>query len=148
MNTQFANIATPSEIVVTVTFSIELSGNSAEMHLCLPYSMIEPIRDILYSAMLSEQASVDKRWTVTLTRQLQSADVELSAPLGQTMISLGDIVKMRVGDIIPINIEQKLTAEIGGVPVLQCRYGVQNGQYALKVENFVANEDAIVPARN
>src|SRR5512142_554493 len=54
MNTQFANIATPSEIVVAVTFTIELSGNSAEMHLCLPYSMVEPIRDVLYSTMNSE----------------------------------------------------------------------------------------------
>ena len=63
MNTQFANIATPSEVIVSVTFTIELSGNTAEMHLCLPYSMVEPIRDVLYSSMHSEQASSDKRWT-------------------------------------------------------------------------------------
>lgn len=148
MNTQFANIATPSEIVVTVTFSIELSGNSAEMHLCLPYSMVEPIRDILYSAMHSEQATTDKRWTMTLTRQLQSADVELTAPLGYATVTLGEIVKMKVGDIIPLNVAEFLTAEVDGVPVLQCRYGVQHGQYALKVERFTASDEAAVPARN
>lgn len=148
MNTQFANIATPSEIVVTITFTIELSGNSAEMHLCLPYSMVEPIRDILYSSMHSEQATVDKRWTMTLTRQLQSADVELSAPLGHAMVTLGAIVKMQVGDIIPIHVEEKLTAQVDGVPVLECRYGIQSGQYALKIENFVASNENVVPARN
>jgi flagellar motor switch protein FliM len=73
MNTQFANIATPSEIVLAVTFTIELSGASAEMHICLPYSMMEPIRDMLSSSMHSEQLSSDKHWTTTLTRQLQGA---------------------------------------------------------------------------
>src|SRR5487761_2035614 len=60
MNTQFANIATPSEIVVAVTFSIEFSGATAELHVCMPYSMIEPIRDVLYSSMHSEQVSSDR----------------------------------------------------------------------------------------
>jgi flagellar motor switch protein FliM len=139
MNTQFANIATPSEIVVTVTFSIELSGKTAEMHLCLPYSMVEPIRDILYSTMHSEQATGDKRWTMTLSRQLQSAQVELNAPLGSTTIMLREITKLKVGDIIPINVEKNLIVQVDGVPVLECRYGVQNNQYALRVERFVTN---------
>ena len=146
MNTQFANIATPSEIVVSATFSIELSGNTSEMHLCLPYSMIEPIRDILYSAMHSEQASADKRWIKTLTRQLQSAEIELSATLGHATVTLGDIVKMKTGDVIPIEIADQLTVEVDHVPVLECRYGVRNGQYALKVERFSANEEASTQA--
>ena len=141
MNTQFANIATPSEIVITVTFTIELSNNSSEIHLCLPYSMIEPIRDILHSGMHSEQASSDKRWSQLLSRQLQTADVELRAPLGHATVTLGDIVKMKNGDIIPLNVDQLISASIDGVPVLKCRYGVQNGQYALKVDQFAASAD-------
>ena len=62
MNTQFANIATPSEVVVAFTFTIDLSGNSAEMHICLPYSMIEPIRDLLYSR--SEERRVGKHFRI------------------------------------------------------------------------------------
>ena len=142
MNTQFANIATPSETVITVAFSIELSGNTSEMHLCLPYSMIEPIRDILYTAMQSNPASADKRWIKTLTRQLQTAEVELNAALGHATVTLGDIVKMKTGDIIPIEIPDQLTVEVDQVPVLQCRYGVRNGQYALKVEHFSVNEES------
>jgi flagellar motor switch protein FliM len=137
MNTQFANIATPSEIVVAVTYTLELSGSSAEMHLCLPYSMVEPIRDVLYSTMHSEQAGSDRRWTGTLARQLQLAEVELVVPLGETSITLGDIVKLKVGDIVPITISQKVQAHVDAVPVLECGYGVRNGQYALKVERFI-----------
>jgi flagellar motor switch protein FliM len=141
MNTQFANIATPSEIVIAYTFTIELSGNSAEMHLCLPYSMIEPIRDVLYSTMHSEQAGSDQRWTSMLRKQLLTAEVELVAPLGDTDLPLGDVAKLKVGDIVPIDIGNVVSVKIDGVPLMNCRYGVNNGQYALKVEKFLAPEE-------
>jgi flagellar motor switch protein FliM len=140
MNTQFANIATPSEIVVAVTFTIELTGNSAEMHLCLPYSMVEPIRDILYSTMHSEQAGSDRRWTSTLTGQLRTAEVELRVDLGETTLMLGDIVRLKVGDVIPLTIPDKVNATADGIPVMECKYGVRNGQYAVRVERFLKQE--------
>ena len=141
MNTQFANIATPSEIVLAVTFTIELSGASAEMHICLPYSMMEPIRDMLSSSMHSEQLSSDKHWTTTLTRQLQGAEVELVAPLCSARITLGDIMNMKVGDVVPVSIPETVAVAVDGVPVMECRYGLRNGQYALKVEKFTAEEE-------
>jgi flagellar motor switch protein FliM len=142
MNTQFANIATPSEIVVAVTFTVELGGNSAEMHLCLPYSMVEPIRDVLYSTMHSEQAGSDRRWTATLTKQLQLAEVEIVVPLANTSVTLGEIVNMKVGDVLPIIIDEEVQASVDGVPVINCRYGVRNGRYALRVEQFLAQDEA------
>jgi flagellar motor switch protein FliM len=141
MNTQFANIATPSEIVVAFTFTIELSGNSAEMHLCLPYSMIEPIRDVLYSTMHSEQAGSDKRWTGMLRHQLMNAEVELVAALGGSNITLGEVAKLKVGDVVPIDVDDVLHVRVDGIPLMNCRYGINNGQYALKVDDFVAPEE-------
>jgi flagellar motor switch protein FliM len=142
MNTQFANIATPSEIVVAVTFTMELAGNSAEMHLCIPYAMVEPIRDVLYSTMHSEQAGADRRWTSMLSQQLQQAEVELVAPLGGGELAVKDIANMKVGDILPLDIGDHVQALVDGVPVMECRYGVRNGQYALKVERFLALDEA------
>jgi flagellar motor switch protein FliM len=142
MNTQFANIATPSEIVVAFTFTIELSGNSAEMHLCLPYSMIEPIRDVLYSTMHSEQAGNDQRWTSMLRKQLLTAEVELVAPLGGTKLTLGEVAKLKVGDIVPIDIGAVISVKVDDVPLMSCRYGINHGQYALKVEKFLTPETA------
>ncbi|HEY1182502.1 MAG TPA: flagellar motor switch protein FliM [Rhodocyclaceae bacterium] len=140
MNTQFANIATPSEIVLSANFTVELSGNTADLHICLPYSMIEPLRDTLNSSMHSEQAASDKRWTNLLHRQLKLAEVEMVAPLGKTQVTLRDIVNMKVGDVIPMHIDENVEAEIDGVPVLACRYGVHDGQYALKIDRFLAPE--------
>ena len=138
MNSQFANIATPSEIVVSTTFTLEFGGATADMHICFPYSMLEPIRDLLYSTMQSDQLSSDKRWIGTLRKQLQGAEVEIVAQLGSGKISLGQILKLKVGDVIPLNIPEKIEALVDSVPLMECTYGQQNGQYALKVERFIA----------
>lgn len=142
MNTQFANIATPSEVVVAVTFTLELSGITAEMHFCLPYSMVEPIRDVLYSTMHSEQASSDTRWTSTLVRQLQTAEVEIVATMGKATATFGEIVNMKVGDVIALDVDETVPVAVDGVPIAACRYGVRNGQYALKIERFLAEEES------
>ncbi len=141
MNTQFANITTPSEVVIAISFTLEFSGNSSEMHVCLPYSMVEPIRDLLHSSMHSEQATSDNRWTSMLTRQLQTAEVEVVATLGTGSITLDQVVQLKVGDVIPIEIGDTVQANVDGVPIIESRYGIQNGQYALKIQRFLAEEE-------
>ncbi|MBI3284455.1 MAG: flagellar motor switch protein FliM [Burkholderiales bacterium] len=139
MNTQFANIATPNEVVVSTTFTIELGPVSGEMHMCMPYSMIEPIRDILTSSLQGETLEVDKRWVRLMTQQIQIAEVEIVADLGTTRVTLGDILNMKVGDVIPISIPEVISAKVDGTPVMECKYGVFNGQYALRVEKLISS---------
>ena len=150
MNSQFANIATPSEIVVSTSFSLEFGGTAADMHICFPYSMLEPIRDLLYSSMQSDQLSSDQRWIVMLRKQLKDAEVEIAAQLASTTVTLGQILKMKVGDIIPISIPEKITVNVDHIPLMECRYGQQGGQYALKIERFVTleNEEPALGAKN
>ncbi|MDN4057333.1 flagellar motor switch protein FliM [Massilia sp. YIM B02769] len=142
MNTQFANIATPNEVVVSSTFTIELGPVSGQIHFCMPYSMIEPIRDALTSSIQGEALEVDKRWIRLMTQQIQVAEVELVAELGHGKANFDDILNMKVGDVIPISVPDTIQATVDGVPVMECTYGVANGQYALKVEKLLANSDS------
>ena len=149
MNSQFANIATPSEIVISTTFSLEFGGTAADMHICFPYSMVEPIRDLLYSAMQSDQLSTDQRWILMLRKQLKDAEVEIAANLATTTISLGEILRLKAGDIIPISIPEKITASVDDIPLLEGTYGQQGGQYALKIEKFISPDvDETAPPRS
>ena len=141
MNSQFANIATPSEIVISTTFSLEFGGTGADMHICFPYSMVEPIRDLLYSSMQSDQLSTDHRWIVMLRKQLKDAEIEIAAELATAPVTLGQILKMKAGDIIPVSIPETIMAKVDDIPLMECRYGQQGGQYALKIERFVAPSD-------
>jgi flagellar motor switch protein FliM len=139
MNTQFANIATPNEVVVVTTFNIEFGSTAGEFHICMPYAMIEPVRDLLYSSMQGDHLEVDKRWLRLLAQQVQAAEVELVATLGYTMVTFKQILEMRAGDVIPFEIPEATIATVDGVPVMECRYGAFNGQYALKVEKMLGS---------
>ena len=141
MNTQFANIATPTEVVVTTTFNIELGSGGGDFHVCMPYAMIEPIRDLLYSSMQADRNEIDQRWINLMRSQVQHAEVDLVANLGETPINLGQIVNLKVGDVISLDIPEAIVAEVDGVPVLECKYGILNGQYALKVNKILAGAD-------
>jgi flagellar motor switch protein FliM len=137
MNTQFANIATPNEVVVATTFNIELGPATGEMHFCFPYSMIEPLRDMLSSPLQGEVLGVDTRWVKLMTQQVQAAEIEIVADLAKTKMQLGDVLNMKVGDVIPINMDEAIEAQVDGIPVMLCKYGLFNGQYALRVEKLL-----------
>jgi flagellar motor switch protein FliM len=137
MNTQFANIATPNEVVIAVTFNVELGPASGEIHFCFPYSMLEPIRDMLSSPLQGEVLGTDKRWVKLMTQQVQAAEVEIVADLAKTNMMIGDVLNMKVGDVVPLNIEESIEAQVDGVPVMLCKYGMFNGQYALRVEKLL-----------
>lgn len=137
MNTQFANIATPNEVVVEVKFNIELGPASGEVHFCFPYSMIEPVRDLLSSPLQGEVLGVDKRWVKLMTQQVQAAEVQLVADLAKTNMRLGDVLNMKVGDVIPLQIDEAVEAKVDNIPVMSCKYGLFNGQYALRVEKLL-----------
>ncbi len=142
VNPQFANIATPNEVVVVTTFEIEFNGVGGSLHICMPYSMIEPIRELLYSTMQGDHVVADKRWLHMLSKQIQAAEIELTAVLGQTTTTVEQVLKMKTGDFIPLDVPENVIANVSGVPVMECKYGVFNNQYALKVITMLAADNA------
>ena len=140
VNPQFANIATPNEVVVVTTFEVEFTGVGGSIHICMPYAMIEPIRELLYSTMQGDHVIADKRWLHMLAKQIQSADIELTAVLGHANVTLDDVLKMRNDDIIPLDVPDNVSVLVDGVPVMECKSGISNAHYALKVEKMLATE--------
>lgn len=138
MNTQFANIATPNEVVVSTAFMIELGPINGELHVCTPYSMIEPVRDRLTSSLQGEALEVDKRWLRLMKQQIQTAEIELVANFGTARLTFTDLLNMQPGDIIPLVASDSVIAEVDGVPVMECSYGQLHGQYALRVEKLLS----------
>jgi len=141
MQPQFANIATPSEIVVTAKFDFEIGNVGGAMHLCIPYSTLEPIRETLYSTLAGDAHTSDRRWVAKLSRQIQSAEVELVAELGHAHASVAELVRLKAGDFIELDLDDTLVAKVDGVSVFDCRYGIANGRYAIKVQSFLTVRD-------
>jgi flagellar motor switch protein FliM len=140
VNPQFANIVSPSEVVVVTTFHIDLESSGGDMHLCLPYAMIEPIRELLDAGVQSDRGDRDERWEIALREELKGAEVELSSLLAETQISMKELAKLRVGDIIPLDIPELVEVFAADVPVFKGMLGVSEGNYAIKVRDWITGK--------
>jgi flagellar motor switch protein FliM len=138
MHTQFASIATPNEVVVVSTFRLEIGSVAGSINFCLPYSMLEPIRDTLFGSIQGEHAEPDKRWTRMLTRQVQLAEVNMVANFAHIPTTIKQIMNMKAGDVVEFEAEEKVVAEIDGVPMFECAYGTSEGKFALKIDKVLA----------
>ncbi|UDF33368.1 UNVERIFIED_ORG: flagellar motor switch protein FliM [Shinella sp. XGS7] len=142
MQPQFANIATPSEIVVSTSFTLEIGETSGTVYFCIPYSTLEPIRDVLYSTTVGDSAEPDRRWVNLLKHQIQAAEVELVAELASAPATVEQLLAFKPGDFIELDLNPLIQTKIDGVPVFDCHYGTSNGKYALKIDKMLTSPDA------
>ena len=142
MQPQFANIATPSEIVVSTAFQLEIGDLAGAIHICMPYATLEPIRDVLYSATQGDAIEVDRRWVRVLTREIQAAEVTLVAELARADATVEQLLAMKPGDFIELERDPRIRATIEGVPVFECQYGTHNAKYAIRIEECLRGSDA------
>ncbi|HEX6363104.1 MAG TPA: flagellar motor switch protein FliM, partial [Albitalea sp.] len=141
MQPQFANIATPGEIVVATSFTLEIGDTTGTIHFCIPYSTLEPIRDVLYSTIQGDSNEPDRRWVNLLKLQIQSAEVDLVAELATAPATVEQLLAFKPGDFIELDLQPSIQAKVSGVPVLECHYGTSNGRYALKVDQLLSSSN-------
>jgi len=133
INPQFANIVSPTEVVVVSTFKLDLDGVGGELHVAYPYAMLEPIRELLDAGMQSDRASRDERWAQSIREETAYADVEVHATLAEVEMKLGDVLKLKAGDIVPVELPALVMLCAENVPLFRGRFGVVNGTNALEI---------------
>ena len=133
VNPQFANIVNPNEAVVVSSFHVELDGDGGDIHITMPYSMVEPIRELLDAGLQSDRDHLDERWTKALREEVKDAVVDLSSTLLETEISLRELMNMKAGDLIPVDLPSHVLLRAEDVPVFRGKYGVSRGNSAIKV---------------
>lgn len=133
VNPQFANIVSPTEVVVVSKFHIELEGGGGDMHVTLPYSMLEPIREILDAGVQSDRSEVDERWLTAMREEIKGTEVELTANLTEVEVSLRDVMKMAPGDVIPIDKPDLITVTAEDVPIFRGHLGAAHENMAIKI---------------
>jgi flagellar motor switch protein FliM len=141
MQPQFANIATPSEIVVATSFTLEIGDTTGTIHFCIPYATLEPIRDVLYSTIQGDSNEPDRRWVNLLKQQIQSAEVDLVAELATAPATVEQLLAFKPGDFIELDLQPGIYAKVAGVPILECHYGTSNGKYALKIDQLLTSSN-------
>ena len=133
VNPAMANIVGPSEAIVVSTFHIELDGGGGDLHVTMPYSMIEPVREMLDAGFQSDLDDQDERWSKALREDVLDVSVPLSTTVARRQLRLRDILHMQPGDVIPIEMNDELVMRANGVPAFKVKLGSHKGNLALQV---------------
>jgi flagellar motor switch protein FliM len=146
VNPHFANIVSPTEIVVVCSIRIELDGGGGDVHITMPYSMLEPLRELLFAGVAADRVEHDERWGQALREEMEDAEVELSTVLGRSKITMQQLLSLQPGDILPCDFSGRATVMAEDVPVFRGTFGVSHGQQAVQIDERVARSKIKAPA--
>ena len=144
-NPQFAQIVPPTDLVVLINYEMEMEFATGTISLCIPYSMLEPVREKLQAGFQSDTLEVDMVWANRFKENLMAAKVDILVELGRAEISAKEVVDLQKGDVIlldqfavdPLKIYVEGMLKFGGHP------GVYKGNQAVKIIEFSDKKEVL-----
>ena len=141
VNPQFANIVSPAEIVVISTVHVELEGGGGDIHVVMPYSMIEPIRELL-DQVTSDRGETDGRWQELLRKSVMNVLLTMDSTLIEKKMTVKDVLHLKKGDVIPIEMPENVRLRAQFMPIFEGKVGLSDGNYAIQIIKKI-NPDTI-----
>ncbi|MCP4956076.1 flagellar motor switch protein FliM [Photobacterium aquimaris] len=143
VNPTMANIVSPTEVIVVSSFHIEIDGGGGDFHVVMPYSMVEPIRELLDAGVQSDKMDTDVRWSHALRDEIMDVPVNLRAKLLDIDISLRDLMELQTGDVIPITMPESATIFVEDLPTYRAKMGRCGDNVALKITDKLKRPDMV-----
>ncbi|MFL9597675.1 flagellar motor switch protein FliM [Aeromonas veronii] len=143
VNPAMANIVSPTEVIVVSSFHIELDGGGGDFHVAMPYSMLEPIRELLDAGVQSDKGDTDVRWSKALRDEIMDVKVELRAKLLETELTLRELMELRPGDIIPVDMPENLLVFVEDLPTFHAKMGRTKDNVALKITDKLKRPEGV-----
>ena len=143
VNPSMANIVSPSEVLVVNKFHIDLDGGGGNLHICFPYSMIEPIRELLDAGVQSDKGDTDVRWNKALREEVMDVNVDVGVKLLDTTVSLRDILNFQVGDILNVDIPENLLVSVEDLPSYHGKLGRTKDKLAVKISEVLERPKSV-----
>lgn len=139
MNPQFVTIVPPTDLVISITFGIEIEQFNGIMQLCIPYANIEPLKAKLYSGFQSEHLDVDRHWVERLLERVKEAEVEVKVELGKSVITVEKLLQLKPGDVIPLgkDTSDPLVCRVEEVPKFLGKPGLYGANKAFLIEKRI-----------
>lgn len=143
VNPSMANIVSPTEVIVVSSFHIEVDGGGGDFHVVMPYSMVEPIRELLDAGVQSDKMETDIRWSTALRDEIMDVPVNFRVNLLEKDISLRDLMELRPGDVVPIEMPENATMFVEELPTYRVKMGRSNDKLAVQVSEKIKRPDVV-----
>ncbi len=143
VNPAMAHIVSTTEVIVISSFHIELDGGGGDFHVAMPYSMLEPIRELLDAGVQSDKGDTDVRWSKALRDEIMDVQVGMRAKLLETELSLRKLMDMKPGDIIPVEMPESLLVYVEELPTFRAKMGKSSkNNLAVKITEKIKRPDS------
>lgn len=143
-NPKFVSSTSPSEVVAVSSFNIELDDRAGKIHIAIPYSALEPLRDILTGIPAVEATNVDAGWALSLREEIADCEVSLTTVFGHSQLALGELLNLKPGDVVPCDFQGGVTVYAEDVPIVRGGFGISRGQMAVQVsERLIGGRSAL-----
>jgi flagellar motor switch protein FliM len=142
---QFMQIALSSETVLTISFEIRILDSAGTMRICIPENVLEPVMSQVTAQAFyaGSRRTLTPDQTANLRRNLDRVSVPVVGELGETELTLQELVNLRPGDVIPLRrrARDELDVLVAGVPKFRARPGLVGRRAALKITGVVPQEE-------
>ncbi|MFY2508032.1 flagellar motor switch protein FliM [Vibrio pectenicida] len=143
VNPSMANIVSPTEVIVVSSFHIEVDGGGGDFHVVMPYSMVEPIRELLDAGVQSDKMETDVRWSSALRDEIMDVPVNFRVNLLEQDISLRDLMEIQPGDVIPVTMPENATMFVEELPTYRVKMGRSGEMLAVQVYEKIKRPDVV-----
>ncbi|ASI88640.1 MULTISPECIES: flagellar motor switch protein FliM [Vibrio] len=143
VNPSMANIVSPTEVIVVSSFHIEVDGGGGDFHVVMPYSMVEPIRELLDAGVQSDKMETDVRWSSALREEIMDVPVNFRVNLLEKDVSLRDLMELQAGDIIPIDMPENATMFVEELPTFRVKMGRTGEKVAVQISEKIRRPDVV-----
>jgi len=135
MNPQFVTIVTPTEVVIKIEIHVEVEEFVGKIFFCIPYSMVEPVKEKLFSGIQADKCEADHRWISRLREILLESYVDVVAEIGKTHITVGDMMNLEVGNVIVLgrSAPEDISVKVEDVAKFKGSAGFSRGNQAVKI---------------
>ncbi|RJQ45434.1 MAG: flagellar motor switch protein FliM [Nitrospiraceae bacterium] len=139
INPQFVTIVTPSEIVINVEVLIEIEDFAGKMFFCVPYSMVEPVKEKLYSGIHGNKFETDQRWAQVMKSNLMDTSLNVTVEVGSLVINFKDLMNFNVGNVINLgkSVTDELLVKVENSPKFKGMPGISRGNQAVKLTGII-----------
>ena len=145
-NPQFAQIGSPSDMVIVFVYDLRIGGQEGEATLCVPFASLQPVLDeVAANSLLAGRVEADAESVRgALAGRMGGAPVTVNVCFQPIVLTMADIVDLRPGDVLPLDhrVDEPLEVSVGGVPRFAARPGRRGKRLACVITSIAEKETA------
>lgn len=136
----------PRSVMNVARFQIETATRKGQMHFLVPDESLASVREAMAADPKRDDENHDPTWEERIKAEFNRSKVALTAILDEREGTLGEIARLRVGDVLELNAttESLVAVETNGERLMLCTLGKSGGSYMLRVEDFVNKEQEMM----